>query len=159
MSKVLERLWLGGAEDAYNLTFMRGAKITHVINCAEELKAEYGLEVGIANIPLLDADSEEEEPDAREKIIQAASLLHKIQMHETNTILVHCRAGMSRSPTVILAWLILYKGYSYDDAWTTVAKARNIIYPNPFYRKILKFLTLSTQCSCGQLQSEIPGRF
>jgi protein-tyrosine phosphatase len=143
MSLVEPGLWLGGAEHAYNIGFMKGAKITHVINCADELNREYGLEISVSNIPLQDLDSEEEEPNARENILHAASLLHKIRQGEQNSVLlIHCRAGISRSPTVVMAWLILHRGLTYKEAWDIVSKARNIIYPNKYYREILKSLVV-----------------
>lgn len=53
-------------------------------------------------------------------IIEQARLKHE-------NVLVHCHAGVSRSSTIILAYLMRYKGMSLYDAWCSTFKIRPII--------------------------------
>lgn len=40
------------------------------------------------------------------------------------TVYVHCTAGINRSPTVAIGWLMRHGGLSLDDAWQQVRAAR-----------------------------------
>ncbi|XP_043254144.1 dual specificity protein phosphatase 19 [Colletes gigas] len=55
-------------------------------------------------------------------------------------ILVHCNAGVSRSPTIVISYLTLCEKLSYDDAYNKVKKLRNCIKPNEGFVKQLKML-------------------
>jgi protein-tyrosine phosphatase len=138
MSKILTTLWVGGAGEAYDGTVIQYGKITHVLNCAEELSAEpyrYGAPVEIRHIPMED----DETPEVEEQILDAVNQL-QVWQREGHTVLVHCRAGISRSATVVLAWMILFQNLTLDDAWKKVVAARNIIRPNNYFMKFLKNL-------------------
>ncbi|KAI8893935.1 protein-tyrosine phosphatase-like protein [Globomyces pollinis-pini] len=53
-------------------------------------------------------------------------------------VLVHCHAGVSRSSTIVLAYLIRYKQMSLYDAWNQSYKIRPIIRPNRGFAMALK---------------------
>ena len=136
MSEVLPGLFLSGADDAYTSSFLRSVGITHVLNCAEELSArpqQYGTDVVIQHIPMED----DETPEVEQQILKAVNQLQDWYRRDYR-VLVHCRAGISRSPTVVLAWLMLYKNMSFDDAWKKVVMARNFIRPNDYFMNLLK---------------------
>ena len=41
-----------------------------------------------------------------------------------DTVYLHCTAGVNRSPTVAIAWLVRHRGMSLDDAWEQVTTRR-----------------------------------
>jgi len=45
-------------------------------------------------------------------------------------VLVHCTAGVSRSPTIVIFFIMKEYGMSYEDAFSTVEKCRECISPN-----------------------------
>lgn len=49
---------------------------------------------------------------------------------QQTTVLVHCVAGVSRSASVVIAYLVKYRGFSLLDAATRVKAARPVAYPN-----------------------------
>ena len=55
-----------------------------------------------------------------------------------NTIIVHCYAGISRSSSMIVAYLMKYKKMNFDDAITLIRKNRPIAHPNSGFTKQLK---------------------
>ena len=70
------------------------------------------------------------------------------EMHEklenNQVIYVHCYVGMSRSPTIVIAYLIKYHKMSYEDAYNLVKKQRRQTYPNHGFREQLR--TWERQC-------------
>jgi protein-tyrosine phosphatase len=55
-------------------------------------------------------------------------------------VLVHCYAGVSRSASVVIAYLMKELGLPALDAMTYVRKRRPIIFPNPgFQRQLFDF--------------------
>jgi len=63
-------------------------------------------------------------------IIQnCTSILHKA-ISENQNILVHCMRGRSRSVSVVIAYLMEYHGYTYNDAREFIALKRPFIGPH-----------------------------
>ncbi|CAH8464697.1 unnamed protein product [Dicrocoelium dendriticum] len=55
-------------------------------------------------------------------------------------VLVHCMAGMSRSSTLVLAYLVRHMNMSLADAYQHVRSIRPCIQPNPsFWRQLLEY--------------------
>lgn len=55
----------------------------------------------------------------------------------SSNVLVHCNAGVSRSSTIIIGYLIVVKKYTYSDAYSIVKAARPCIRPNNGFEKQL----------------------
>jgi len=55
-----------------------------------------------------------------------------------NTVAVHCFAGVSRSATIVIAYLMKYENYSFEKAIEHVFEARPVICPNIGFLKLLK---------------------
>ena len=52
--------------------------------------------------------------------------------------LVHCFAGMSRSATTVIAYLMMRRGMRLDEAYCTTRRGRPAIYPNAgFFEQLL----------------------
>ncbi|MFP4321611.1 MAG: dual specificity protein phosphatase family protein [Anaerolineales bacterium] len=60
---------------------------------------------------------------------QATAFIHTHATAERG-VLVHCQMGISRSSTILLAYLIEYGGYSLPDAWGLLSAARPFAYPH-----------------------------
>lgn len=56
------------------------------------------------------------------------------------TVLVHCRAGISRSPTIVLAYLMSQRGMTLNAAYGAVKNVRPFISPNlDFMGQLVQF--------------------
>ena len=53
-------------------------------------------------------------------------------------VLVHCRAGASRSASIVIAYIMWQKKLKFDDALGLTQKKRFLVYPNPSFRNQLK---------------------
>ncbi|CAL8096450.1 unnamed protein product [Orchesella dallaii] len=56
------------------------------------------------------------------------------------TVLVHCNAGISRAPSVVIAYLMQHEYLSFHKAWEEVKTARPVIKPNEGFLKQLRVM-------------------
>jgi dual specificity phosphatase 12 len=70
---------------------------------------------------------------------KAHSIIRKA-LAEGNRVLVHCAAGVSRSVTLVAAYLIIEKGMSADAALRLIRTGRKNANPNEGFRKQLALL-------------------
>ena len=57
-------------------------------------------------------------------------------------VLIHCKAGMNRSPAFVIAYLVKYNGMSLDQAKSHVQKIRRIRCKSNFMEQITKHFNL-----------------
>ncbi|CAK5267926.1 unnamed protein product [Mycena citricolor] len=57
---------------------------------------------------------------------------------EVGNVLVHCQQGVSRSPSLVIAYCIRERHMSYDEAFAAVKKARRCIKPNAGFVRTLR---------------------
>ncbi|KAJ7490829.1 protein-tyrosine phosphatase-like protein [Mycena latifolia] len=69
----------------------------------------------------------------------------KTALARNQPVLVHCHAGMSRSASVVIAYLIREQGMSYDEAAQFVWARRKCIAPNPGFVEALR----QWEADCG----------
>ena len=84
-------------------------------------------------------DTPQESDNMLNNIIpQGIDFLDKcVRTHRKKT-LVHCAAGISRSTTVLCAWIMKTYGIGRDEALTLIRSRRPIIDPNEGFRHALK---------------------
>jgi len=61
---------------------------------------------------------------------KAAEVIHHARS-AGKTVLVHCAAGVSRSSTAVLAYLMLYENMGWVEALEYVQKSRSCVNPHP----------------------------
>ena len=55
-------------------------------------------------------------------------------------VLVHCQAGISRSATICIAYLMFYKNITVDQSFDWLKAKRSVISPNlSFMRQLMEF--------------------
>ena len=60
------------------------------------------------------------------------------KQEKVNRVLIHCAAGISRSATITIAYLMKSRNMKYDDAFNFVRSRRDVIYPNQGFVNALK---------------------
>jgi hypothetical protein len=108
MWRIARGLFLGDCRDAHDRDLLLGLGITHVLNCAAEMPCWYRRDFRYYHLKLTDPD-----PEFHEYIDKACRFIHRGR--KAGGVLVHCRAGLSRSPSTILAYQILRKRVRESD--------------------------------------------
>jgi hypothetical protein len=142
MSQIEDLIWIGSYSDASNQEFMDERGIEHIICCAEEYKYPPGFLILLDRadqwyrVPLKDntasdlSETEGQFKDAAAKINDWVS--------QGKKVLVHCRGGKSRSVSVVIAYLMIYKGWAFDLAYWHLRVRRSKSTPYDRYLPILR---------------------
>jgi len=126
--QIIPNLYLGGVAAASDTQQLVQQGIRAVVCCVRELEfptSEFSKEVEYYRVDVEDISREPIElffPEATE-------FIHSWISRE-QPVLVHCRAGVSRSASVVISYLIEYHGYSLHDAFFLVRSHRSIVTPN-----------------------------
>jgi protein-tyrosine phosphatase len=124
MTRILERLYLGSASDADRLAVANPVGISAVVNISTE-KSEHK-RPGLIYLHYPVRDGASVEAAVFEEVVTA------IARHiRGGKVLVHCSAGMSRSPVMVAVYLRYAGQECFDCALQTIAELRPIIDPNP----------------------------
>ena len=116
---IKDKLYLGNYDYALNKELLKEKNISCVLVCGSELTCEYKEMFKYLKIDLNDYIEDSLLPYI-DKCIQF------INENQDKKIFVHCNAGISRSPSIVIAYLIKALNYSFKDAYNLVKSKRNI---------------------------------
>ncbi|CAD8099364.1 unnamed protein product [Paramecium sonneborni] len=137
MNQILEEngniLWLGDCTAAYDRNLLDGRGIKTVLTVAAGLNVSYPeggivhkvyhiLDIESANIARLFGDT-----------------CHQIgEGLKRGGVLVHCAAGVSRSASAVIAYIMKTTGLNFQEAFTYVRKRRSVVFPNYGFQRQLR---------------------
>ncbi|KAK3548576.1 hypothetical protein QTP70_014502 [Hemibagrus guttatus] len=152
-TRILPHLYLGSQKDVLNKELMAQNGITYVLNASNTCpKPDFISENHFLRIPINDSYCEKLLPwlEKTNEFIDKAKL-------SNCRVIVHCLAGISRSATIAIAYIMKTMGLSSDDAYRFVKDRRPSISPNfNFLGQLLEFerdLKLKTPLTCNPLRS------
>lgn len=123
-----------GSQDSVDLNNFKQFKITHVLSVGIEMPI---LTENIENLfqNCLDLP----ETNLSEILMNSNAYIENVRMH-FGRILIHCNAGVSRSASLVIGYLIQMRGMSFSDAYELVKTKRPCCRPNDGFLKQLKQL-------------------
>ena len=130
MNKIKKGLYLGNINAATNFESLKNKGITHIVGLLSNFK-NYKKHEGIAYLLIEIGDSCDQ--NILEYIPQAMSFI--VNGLRSGKVLVHCAAGISRSSSIIIAYLMITKSLNFIDAENFVRKQRNCILPNEGFKR------------------------
>lgn len=141
-NEVYPNIYIGDASTAMCTGVLNRLGVTHVLNAAQGTERDYGFVntnagfyrhsgIHFLGIPALDMMSFHLEPYFEE----AANFIHDA-LTNNGKVLVHCRCGISRSSTLVLAYLMLKRNMTAQEAVRRVREGREIIPNTGFLRQL-----------------------
>mmetsp|Transcript_4585 Transcript_4585/g.6861 ORF Transcript_4585/g.6861 Transcript_4585/m.6861 type:complete len:499 (+) Transcript_4585:127-1623(+) len=134
-------LYIGSASSARNDRAIKDLNITHIVNATTREpnhfvdKCKY-LRLAIEDTIVQDLS------DCLSKSFAfiSAALKENEILEKKNNILVHCHQGKSRSASVVIHYMILSSGLTYNESLKTLRTTRKIAKPNEGFEKQLRRL-------------------
>ena len=140
------RLWLGEAPRDKDLAHLRTLGVTDIVDLtgAEDvLTREREAAFNVHHFPFPDGfftSLHDERVLSRRMMTGAANQLQELLTSGAPTYL-HCIAGISRSPTVYILWMLQFgHAQTFQEALNRATRARSVISPNPDLVEIVRDL-------------------
>ena len=128
---VSRKLFLSDVVIAEKKWYLRKVGVTHVVNASQEADA-FPHEYKYLHIDIAD----NEDADMARYFVKCNAFIADA-IAEGGVVLVHCRAGISRSATLVIAFLCGRRNMTLKDAVCWVRERRPIIWPNDGFLKQL----------------------
>lgn len=123
--EILPYLFLGSAKDASNIEMLRKMGITAILNITTQCPNLFESEFEYMCIEVEDSH----QADLLSKLQQAITFIDYTKS-KGGRVFVHCHAGISRSATVCIAYMMQHHTMNVHEAYTYVKNRRPIISPN-----------------------------
>ncbi|RDX51222.1 phosphatases II [Lentinus brumalis] len=134
-SQILPRLWLSGLYTAVDEEQLIALGVTHIVSMIEyRPKYPPSLKLKKLHIPIQDVEG----ADILQHLDVTTAFITSALEDKRNTVLVHCAMGISRSATVVCAYLIAAHAMPPHEALEFVISKREIVWPNPAFQRQLQ---------------------
>jgi len=129
----MDHLFLGSVGAAYNSQTLTNLKISHILTVCDCLPPKFPGEFEYKVISVSD------EPSTRLNLyFKEATDFIRNAIADGGNVLVHCFAGVSRSASVVIAYLMRFHCMEYLKAYNLVKAKRPWINPNYGFQAQLK---------------------
>lgn len=139
-NKILNNVYLSNYEDSINNQYINDNNIKVIINCSKNLPFINNNNIIKIRISINDDLSKQSNIDLFKYLNHITTIMNKYTKQNYN-ILVHCYAGIQRSPSIIAAYLIRYYNFSMYEAINYIKQKKNkTFYPKiNFYNSLNKY--------------------
>eukprot|EP01122_Echinamoeba_exundans_P011747 TRINITY_DN4780_c0_g2_i1.p1 TRINITY_DN4780_c0_g2~~TRINITY_DN4780_c0_g2_i1.p1 ORF type:complete len:634 (-),score=123.61 TRINITY_DN4780_c0_g2_i1:194-2095(-) len=132
-NQVLPYLYIGSAANAANRTELISLGITHILNVKESYFASTPSGFEFLHVAMSDYGNQ----NIKEVLPPCFEFIQSAK-NKDGKILVHCRGGVNRSATVVLAWMMHGEKMILKDAWHLLRSKRSVVSPHEQYIAQLK---------------------
>ncbi|XP_009986343.1 PREDICTED: dual specificity protein phosphatase 5, partial [Tauraco erythrolophus] len=123
--EILPFLYLGSAYHASKCEFLANLHITALLNVSRKSSESFKEQYCYKWIPVEDSHT----ADISSHFQEAIDFINYVR-RTGGKILVHCEAGISRSPTICMAYLMKTKKLHLEEAFDYIKQRRSLISPN-----------------------------
>lgn len=132
-TKIIDNIYIGDVYDAHNIDYLNKYNIKNVISAVTGFDNIYDTSINHVCLNLIDNNNQ--------------NIIHYFEItnyfieninKDNNQILIHCICGVSRSVTILLAYLIKKYKYTPQQALQIVKNKRQIANPNKNFMEQLE---------------------
>ena len=123
--EIIPHLFLGSIGSASNLKQLQNFKITHIVCCASGIKNFFPDDFKYINLNLLDSEKE----DIKQYFKESFDFIDEAIKNGGN-VLVHCHAGVSRSSTILISYIMKSKKMKLNEVLDLLKTKREKVSPN-----------------------------
>jgi protein-tyrosine phosphatase len=132
-NEIIPNLWLGCRNSPLERENLRKNNIKLIINCSKDLDYPVDSDIQTIRLAINDANTEESNSIINDNI-DTITYIMDTYLNNNIGVLVHCFAGMQRSATVVICYLIKYKHMKMDIAKQLMKSKRSIVFlPYPTF--------------------------
>eukprot|EP00798_Chlamydomonas_sp_ICE-L_P001790 gene1790-33210_t len=141
--KIVPGLYLGSFMAEQNLDKLKTEGITHVLCVANDLDASHPDEFKYLQIMISDRPTS----DLVTHFPKCFAFIDEA-IEQQGSVLVHCMAGVSRSASVVIGYIMNKRGMKYEEVFSLVREVRPWVRPNMgFENQLLEFEKLGNDPS------------
>ncbi|XP_032074348.1 dual specificity protein phosphatase 15 [Thamnophis elegans] len=152
MNKILPGLFLGNIVDAKDLDQLSKNDITHIVSIHESPQPFIP---GITYLRIVLPDTPE--ANIKKHFKKCIRFIHSCRL-QGGSCLVHCLAGISRSTTIVLAYLMAVTQLGWLEALEAVKAVRPVANPNLGFRRQLEEFGRSRSVQKIRSKLQLPSR-
>ena len=133
--QITDKIYLGNEDTARDKEILSKLNISNILICAEGCEPFFPNESKYKILYIDDAIDE--------NILSWLKEAFEFIDSSINNIYIHCAMGISRSPTIVISYLMYKKKMKYEEAYDFVKEKRKVISPNSgFQEQLKKFETI-----------------
>ncbi|XP_032301115.1 protein phosphatase Slingshot homolog 3 isoform X3 [Coturnix japonica] len=133
-SRVFPHIYLGSEWNAANLEELQQNCVTHILNVAREVDNFFPALFNYMNVRVYDEETAQLLPHWNDTFLFLSDIKAK-----GGRALVHCKMGVSRSASTVMAYAMKEFGWSLERALRHVRRCRPDVQPNPGFMRQLDF--------------------
>ncbi|XP_005999735.1 dual specificity protein phosphatase 19a [Latimeria chalumnae] len=126
-------LFLASQDVAHDLETLKKHTISHILNLAYGVENAFPIDFTYKSISILDLP----ETDIVSYFQECFEFIEEAKVQD-KVVLVHCNAGVSRSASVVIGYLMYTDRLAFREAYSVVKGARPAVCPNPGFMEQLK---------------------
>jgi protein tyrosine phosphatase len=135
--QIIPNVWLGNLKAAHDETFLRNAGIQVVFNATKDAPFHSSIRRRY-RVPV---DDNLQDSEIRSLELWSYEIVYKLmnEYKEKRPILIHCHAGMQRSPAIVAMFLMTLSQMSADQAKSYIRNKRPIAFlPSANFEKAIR---------------------
>uniref|UniRef100_A0A8C7E4L5 protein-serine/threonine phosphatase n=1 Tax=Naja naja TaxID=35670 RepID=A0A8C7E4L5_NAJNA len=132
-SKIFDYLYLGSEWNAANLEELQKNRVSHILNVTREIDNFFPEHFTYMNVRIYDEEASQLLPYWKE----THNFISDVRT-QGSRVLVHCKMGVSRSGSTVIAYAMKEHGWSLERALGHVRERRPIVHPNPGFMRQLE---------------------
>ena len=126
ISRITDTLYISGKEDCMNLPVLQEHGISHIINMTTDIPNHFiDSKIHYLSLPALDSHRQ-----TLTEFFQIAFSFIEAAKEKHGRVLVHCHAGISRSSSMVIAYLMWSRRWRFTETIEFVKQQRSCIDPN-----------------------------